>query len=82
MLYSDEQWGTAQGNAYIEAINRALSTLSANPRIGRSQSGIASNLYAYRVRQHIIYYRLHADTVTVLRILHGKMDAALHIDES
>lgn len=80
--YTGQHWGTSQRNAYVRAISRALTQLGENPRLGRLQEDVGRNVRALRVQQHIIYYRLHADTVMVLRILHGKMDAALHIDES
>jgi plasmid stabilization system protein ParE len=31
--------------------------------------------------QHVIDYRVEVETVTVLRILHGNMDAARHVEE-
>jgi toxin ParE1/3/4 len=75
-LHTREQWGAEQRDAYLEAINRALATLSANPRIGRERDEIVPGLRSYGVQQHIIFYRLDADIATVLRILHRKMDTA------
>lgn len=81
MLHTGERWDVEQRDAYREEIDRAFATLSANPRIGRRRDGIASGLRSYQVRQHVIYYRVGTGTVTVVRILHGKMEAARHLDE-
>jgi toxin ParE1/3/4 len=61
-------------------IHRALETLGANPEIGPAQDDISPGFRSYVVEQHIIYYRVIADGVTIVRILHGKMDAARHLD--
>jgi toxin ParE1/3/4 len=81
LLYTGQRWEFAQRDAYREALDQAFSTLSGNPLIGRSRDEIASNLRSHSVQQHIIYYRVAAKTVTVLRILHGKMDAARCVEE-
>ena len=76
LLYTGKQWGFEQRDVYREALDQALAALSVNPLIGRSRDEIAPDLRSYSIQQHIIYYRVAAETVTVLRILHGKMDAA------
>lgn len=81
LLYTRKQWGQNARDAYEEVLNQALMTLSENPRIGRSQDGIASGLRSFRVRQHVIYYRFSDDSMTVFRILHGKMDTSQHLGE-
>ena len=81
LLYTGDQWGIEQLEAYSEEVNRAFSVLSINPHIGRTHDDIRPGLRSYRVQQHVIYYRVAADTVVVLRILHRKMEAAQHVDE-
>ena len=71
----------AQRDAYRGAINQAFATLSANPQIGRAQDEIAPGLRSFPVRQHVIYYRVGTGTLTIVRILHGRMDAARHLEE-
>ena len=74
------EWGFAQRDAYREALDQAFTTLSVNPLIGRSRDEIAPNLRSHTIQQHVIY-RVAVETVTVLRVLHGKMDAARHVEE-
>ena len=81
LLYTGDQWGTAQRDVYRQALDQAFTRLSANPLLGRSRDEIAPGLRSYNVQQHVIYYRITAGTVMVLRILHGKMDAARPLKE-
>src|SRR5829696_2076956 len=81
LLYTSQRWGFAQRVAYREALDQAFTTLSVNPLIGRSRDEIAPNLRSHSVQQHVIYYRVEAETVAVLRVLHGKMDAAQGVEE-
>jgi toxin ParE1/3/4 len=81
LAYTTSQWGTAQRDEYRAAINRALETLGANPEIGKAREDLSPGLRSYQVEQHVIYYRITGNTARVLRILHGKMDAARYLDE-
>ncbi len=82
LLHTGQRWGSAQRDAYREALDQAFTTLSVNPLIGRSRDEIAPNLRSHNFQQHVIYERVAVETVTVLRVLHGKMDAARHVEET
>jgi toxin ParE1/3/4 len=79
LLYSGQQWGTAQQNAALQAFDQALVTLREHPLIGRMRDDIAPGLRSFGVLEYTLYYRVFGDTVTILRILHRKMDATQHI---
>lgn len=81
LAYTISQWGTAQRDEYRAAIDRALETLGANPEIGKAREDLSPGLRSYQVKQHVIYYRVVGSSVRVLRVLHGKMNAARHLDE-
>jgi toxin ParE1/3/4 len=74
VLYGRQQWGSALSDTYGAEISQAFATLSANPRIGRARTEIKVGLRSYSVGQHVIFYRLEDETVTILRILHRKMN--------
>jgi len=71
----------AQRDAYREALDQAFTTLSVNPLIGRSRDEIAPPPRSHNMQQHVIDDRVAVETVTVLRVLHEKMDAARHVEE-
>jgi toxin ParE1/3/4 len=80
LVYTSKRWGVAQRDTYRALFDRTLETLGANPEIGRAQDDISLGLRSFVVEQHVIYYRVIAGGVTVVRILHGKMDATRHLD--
>lgn len=81
LVYTAEQWGVAQRDAYRKEIDRALATLRSNPRLGRSRDEIRPGLRSYPVQRHVIYDRFGADVVPVVRVMHERMDAARHLSE-
>jgi len=40
---------------------------------------VRDNYLKYLVGSHIIYFRNHHDCLNIVRILHGQMDAELHL---
>jgi toxin ParE1/3/4 len=44
------------------------------PEIGRARPEIAPNLRSTLVYPYVLFYRIEADEVQILRILHGKQD--------
>ena len=82
LIYSAEQWGLEQRDAYRDEIVQALEVLRENPRLGRPRDEIAASLRSLRVRQHVIYYRVSAEKLIVVRVMHGMMDAAQHLGGS
>lgn len=59
LLFTGQQWGTAQQDVYREALDQAFATLSVNPLIGRSRDEITPGVRSYSVQQHIIYLPCH-----------------------
>ncbi len=79
-LYSEQQWGKPQRAKYSDILNEAMRELVRFPSIGRIRTEIASNLRSRRVKEHVIYYEADDHAVTVLRILHGRMNSEDHLE--
>jgi len=77
LAYTLENWGRRQLVAYKSKIDAALNAIAQNPNIGRTKH----KLLVYAAGKHLIYYRIEAATVYVVRILHERMDAAHHLDD-
>ena len=77
LSYTSQTWGEWQLVAYKSKIDAALSAIAQNPYIGRTKH----KLLVYPVGKHLIYYRIEAATVYVVRILHERMDAPHHLDD-
>jgi toxin ParE1/3/4 len=78
-LYTAELWGAAQADAYLDGVDGALGRLRLHPEIGSECTEIRAGYRRLAAGQHRIYYRICADTIEVVRILHVSRDAALHL---
>jgi toxin ParE1/3/4 len=77
--YTVEKWNMGQAEAYLLAIDQALGLLQENPRLGRNARDIGPGLFKFPVASHVIYYRLAAGTLDVVRVLHKSMDVERHL---
>jgi len=77
--YSMEQWGFVRAEAYLAEISRAFESLAKNGKLGRDYSRVRTDLYAYNVASHVIFYTPTHSGVLVVRILHKSMDHVRHL---
>jgi len=74
LQYSLESWGQKQSDRYQQKLEKGFQTLSENPRIGREKENGFLGCRCFQVEQHIIFYKIDSNSVTVIRILHERMD--------
>jgi len=79
LRYTGETWGQNQLLIYRDKINDALNAISQNPELGHGREDLPSTHSAYLVGSHIIIYRVSAESIGIVRILHQRMSAAKHI---
>lgn len=79
LAYTGKEWGNTQKDIYNNHLKNAFERLSHNPELGPAYDPIGSGLRAYRVQQHIIYYRIKLSEISILRILHYRMNAFEHM---
>jgi toxin ParE1/3/4 len=72
--YSDERWGTAQAQRYLDAIADSLDQIAQMPLAGSDQADVSPGLRKWRSGSHNIFYRVGGDVVLIVRVLHAKMD--------
>lgn len=77
--FGEAQWGADQAERYVRGIQRAVETVSADPRRGRSCDGIRPGYFKFAVGSHLLFFRLGSDGVDVVRILHQRMDFDRHL---
>jgi toxin ParE1/3/4 len=75
LRYTLKTWGERQRDSYRQSIRDAALNLTQFPRLGETMEDVLPGIRSRKVGQHVIYYRLDDDTVTIVRILHEKMDA-------
>lgn len=79
LLYTVQRWGEEQQDRYAAALEQGMALLGENPTIGRPRPELFRGCRSYRVREHILYYVLRDETVVIIRVLHGRMDALRHL---
>ena len=77
-LYTLHRWGPEQAATYLDEIGATFETLRENPRIGRSRSEFGAGLLSFPSGHHVLFYRVRANRIRVVRILHERADPARH----
>lgn len=77
--YTEIAWGRDQRRVYLKQLDEAFHAVAEIPELGRSCHGIRQGYFKYRKDSHVIFYRLGMEsTVEIIRVLHKRMDTALH----
>jgi toxin ParE1/3/4 len=79
--YSDTTWGKKQAKEYLSVIRGSLEKLAIYPEFGKTRNEIFDGLRSFSVARHIIFYRLGNTEIEVARILHNRMDVAVHFGD-
>lgn len=77
--HSEQAWGPARKKLYMAAIGRRLTLLRVRPFVGAAREDIAPSYRSLRCAAHMIFYRVDANQIRVLRVLHVKMDPHRHL---
>ena len=72
--YSVRRWGRRTANRYLDDIDAALGRLAENPELLRAEPEIASGLFFYRVRMHVLVCDFDGKTIAVLTVIYTSMD--------
>ncbi len=72
--YSVEQWGVAQAQGYLGALNARMQGLLDFPLMGVAQHWLYPGLRRVGEGSHSIYYLPTDATVVIVRVLHERMD--------
>lgn len=80
--YTLTTWGEQQLQTYSQLLARAFAAIRANPAIGRDAVEIAGNYKKRSVGQHVVFYKIEQQTISVVRVLHSRMDFARHLGQN
>lgn len=82
-IYTYETWGSDQAVKYTNGLKAAINRLSQEPnRPGTvDRSSLRQGYRSYHQQRHLIFYRVVADDIEIIRILHDNMDALRHLAE-
>ena len=77
--YAIEQWGERQAEIYLRLLQAAVDAVASDPKVGPICDDVRPGYRKYRVGSHVLFYRVTANTVVVVRILHQRMDVERHL---
>ncbi len=80
--YTEQAWGAGQAKKYLRTLEMALETLSAIPKAGRPRNEIAAEVRSFEIGRHIAYYKERDGGITVVRILHPRMEPGRRIEQA
>jgi toxin ParE1/3/4 len=66
----------AAADAYIERLQHVCVLIAANPLLGVRRPDIAEGVSSFAVDDHVIYYELDNEDISVLRVWHAARDPA------
>ncbi len=79
--YTEEVWGHAQRNAYLQDLTARFHWLAVHPDLGRRRDDLGRGLRSYRQGQHLIFYRVTGGSLEVVGVPHGSMDHSKYFDQ-
>ena len=71
-------WGEDQANYYLRGLDETINHLAENSNVGVKIEHIRKNYRQYHFRRHIILYCQTSLTLTIVRVLHERMDVNRH----
>ena len=76
---SYQQWGSAKTQIYIDQLEQAILSLRENPKIGVACDDIREGYRKYHINRHVVFYRVTPQKITIVRVLHDRMDFKQHV---
>ena len=77
--YTADQFGVEQARSYFQGLHACCERLAGSPRLGRSAESLAPGLRRYAFRSHVIFYLEESGSISIVRVLHERMDAPRHV---
>lgn len=73
--FGARMWGEVQADRYSDVLNAAIEGLGVHPFMGPTAAEVCPGLRRLVVRSHVVFYRVEAEVLRVVRVLHGSRDA-------
>jgi toxin ParE1/3/4 len=77
--YGLRQWGQSQSESYLSTIKNQFWLLTRQPLIGTQRPELLPNVRSLPINSHTLFYRVIANRVEIIRVLHGRQDPQRHL---
>ena len=77
--YTNEHWSQAQADRYIDSLILRMVWLRENEALWMDRSEIRDGLFSVRESRQLIFFKSTGVTISIVRVLHDRMEVARHI---
>lgn len=77
--YGARNFGHGCADSYTRDLFAKFALLAEQPRLGREMRHFRPGMFRFEHRSHTIFYRLAAEGIRIVRVLHMSMDPERHI---
>ena len=77
--YGLRQWGQAQSESYLSTLKNQFWLLTQQPLMGTERSELLPETRSLPIESHTLFYRVTANRVEIIRVLHGHQDPQRHL---
>ncbi|WP_127477545.1 type II toxin-antitoxin system RelE/ParE family toxin [Sulfurivermis fontis] len=77
--YGLRQWGQAQSESYLSTIKNQFWLLTQHPLMGTERPELLPGARSLPIENHTLFYRVIANKVEIIRVLHGRQDPQRHL---
>lgn len=79
--YTIEVWGVTQSKKYLQKFQKNVDLLCANPSMGKACVDIDKTTLRFPCGEHMLYYKVITNTITIYAVLHKTMLPENHLPE-
>ena len=72
--YTEREFGIDQGIEYLSGFEGMFTKIVDNPELGKEREEIREGLRSLLKEKHVVFYRILANRIRIVRILHGSRD--------
>lgn len=77
--YTASTWSVEQADRYVDALTTRMIWLSNNPDLWVVRDEIRRDIFSYGEGRHVVFFKATSDMLSIIRVLHDRMDVKRHI---
>ncbi len=77
--YGLRRWGLARSESYLTSIKNSFWFLTQQPLAGTERPELLPDIRSLSIESHILFYRVAAKKIEILRVLHSRQDPQRHL---
>lgn len=70
-----------QADRYYDALVQGINLLAKDPDIGTTCDDIREGYRRFKIKRHIIFYKISLEILTIVRVLHERIDITQYIEK-